>query len=246
VKASLHRAAGLGALAAAGLLLLAAPSPASGVRTLRDASSAVDPTAPLVAVLALLAWALAAWLGLTVLLTLLCRVPGTAGRTAAGVVRRVAPAAVRRLVGAALGVTVVAGALAASPASAAEGTIHAAAAPFASLDWPGSPPPPELDWPLTEPPAPAPEPAAAPTLGASVSTGAAADAVVVQPGDTLWGLAEQAHERRHGATPTDQQTAAAWPSWWAANREAVGDDPDLLLPGTALQPPALDDGAPPA
>ena len=62
-------------------------------------------------------------------------------------------------------------------------------------------------------------------------------AVVVRAGDSLWSVAE-AFLHRSGATPTDRQVAQAWPRWWAANREAVGDDPDLLLPGTALRPPA--------
>jgi nucleoid-associated protein YgaU len=75
-------------------------------------------------------------------------------------------------------------------------------------------------------------------LAAPTTTGQAADSVVVQPGDSLWGLAEQALQERQQAAPTDSQVAAAWPAWWSANREAVGDDPDLLLPGTVLQPPA--------
>ncbi|MCW2616466.1 MAG: hypothetical protein JWN08_3460, partial [Frankiales bacterium] len=41
-----------------------------------------------------------------------------------------------------------------------------------------------------------------------------------------------------GARPTPAAVAAAWPAWWAANREVVGDDPHLLLPGTALVHPA--------
>ena len=61
--------------------------------------------------------------------------------------------------------------------------------------------------------------------------------VVVVPGDTLWDLAERSLRRAGGPPPADAQVAVAWPQWWAANREAVGDDPDLLLPGTVLVPP---------
>jgi nucleoid-associated protein YgaU len=61
--------------------------------------------------------------------------------------------------------------------------------------------------------------------------------VVVRPGDSLWSLAEAALRRDGTGAPTTRQVAQAWPRWWAANREAVGDDPDLLLPGTVLRPP---------
>jgi hypothetical protein len=32
--------------------------------------------------------------------------------------------------------------------------------------------------------------------------------------------------------------ARTWPRWYAANRDAIGPDPDLLRPGTVLHPPA--------
>ena len=57
--------------------------------------------------------------------------------------------------------------------------------------------------------------------------------VVVRPGDTLWALAA----RSLPAPATDAERAAEWPRWWAANREVVGDDPDLLLPGQRLAAP---------
>ena len=38
---------------------------------------------------------------------------------------------------------------------------------------------------------------------------------------------------------SDADRAAEWPRWWAANRDVVGDDPDLLRPGQRLvAPPA--------
>lgn len=61
----------------------------------------------------------------------------------------------------------------------------------------------------------------------------AADAVVVQPGDCLWSLAS----RSLGPTATDRKIAEAWPTWWAANREVIGDDPHYLRPGMRLVPP---------
>lgn len=57
--------------------------------------------------------------------------------------------------------------------------------------------------------------------------------VTVRRGDTLWDLAA----RHLGPQATDAEIAAEWPRWYAANREAVGDDPDLLLPGRQLQAP---------
>lgn len=62
-----------------------------------------------------------------------------------------------------------------------------------------------------------------------------ADGVVrVRPGDSLWLLAG----RRLGPHATDAQVAAAWPRWYAANRDAIGADPDLIRPGQVLRSPA--------
>jgi nucleoid-associated protein YgaU len=61
--------------------------------------------------------------------------------------------------------------------------------------------------------------------------------VVVRPGDSLWALAEASLRRAGTAAPTDRAVAQAWPQWWSANRAVIGDDPDLLLPGTVLRPP---------
>lgn len=228
-----QRVVALGAAAAAVLLLLAAPTPAACLRTLSAAGRATDQAAPLLALLALLAWALVAWLAVTVLLTAGGHLPGRAGHALQALARRVAPATVRRGVEVALGLTVVVGTLA-SPAAAAT----------PALDWSTTPAgdaaAPDLDWSATRDAA-APPPAAPPAPARSGT-----DHVVVQPGDTLWGLAEQElRDRRAGpaAAPTDADVAAAWPAWWSANREAVGDDPDLLQPGTPLARPG---GDPPA
>jgi nucleoid-associated protein YgaU len=56
----------------------------------------------------------------------------------------------------------------------------------------------------------------------------------VRPGDSLWAIAA-AHLGRHA---TDAEVAQAWPTWWAANRDAVGSDPGLIHPGLQLDPPA--------
>lgn len=64
--------------------------------------------------------------------------------------------------------------------------------------------------------------------------------VVVKPGDTLWSIA--ATELGPNATPED--IAARWPAWYAANRELIGPDPDLILPGQVLRIPAAATGNP--
>jgi nucleoid-associated protein YgaU len=56
---------------------------------------------------------------------------------------------------------------------------------------------------------------------------------VVRRGDTLWDVV-----RHHlGPDATDAEVAAEWPRWHAANRDVIGADPDLLLPGQVLHAP---------
>jgi len=64
-----------------------------------------------------------------------------------------------------------------------------------------------------------------------------ADEVVVHRGDTLWSIA--AAHLDPGAE--DAEVARAWPRWFEANRDVIGDDPDLVLPGQVLRVP--DQGA---
>ena len=61
----------------------------------------------------------------------------------------------------------------------------------------------------------------------------ATEEVVVAPGDTLWSIAAR-HLDPH-ATAT--QIAEAWPRWYAANRELIGEDPDRLSVGLVLETP---------
>jgi nucleoid-associated protein YgaU len=58
-------------------------------------------------------------------------------------------------------------------------------------------------------------------------------AVVVRPGDTLWAIA--ARSLPTGATAP--QIAEACAQWHAANRDVIGDDPDLIFPTQHLTPP---------
>ncbi len=63
--------------------------------------------------------------------------------------------------------------------------------------------------------------------------GAGPPAVVVRPGDTLWAIAA----RSLPASATNAQIADACARWHAANRDVIGDDPDLIFPTQRLTPP---------
>jgi hypothetical protein len=84
--------------------------------------------------------------------------------------------------------------------------------------------------PRPAPTVPAPAPARTPRQSKAVGT----DDVTVGSGDSLWLIT--AH--RLGAGASGARIAAEWPRWYAANRTAIGADPDLIQPGTRLQPPA--------
>ncbi|QIK77335.1 LysM peptidoglycan-binding domain-containing protein [Nocardioides piscis] len=85
-----------------------------------------------------------------------------------------------------------------------------------------------------------PRPARQPP-GAVVATPVAPEppphVVIVRPGDSLWSIAAASLPPR--ATPAEVD--GAWRALYAANRAAIGADPDLVLPGTELVVhPALD------
>jgi resuscitation-promoting factor RpfA len=87
------------------------------------------------------------------------------------------------------------------------------------------------------PSAPASTPPAEPgTTRTTPPTGPPTDAdrVRVAPGDSLWLVAA----RRLGPGATTAQISAAWPRWYAANRDVIGDDPALITPGLVLRVPA--------
>ncbi len=85
-----------------------------------------------------------------------------------------------------------------------------------------SPRPIDLDWP------------GKPRSGTESDAAAAGSGVVVLRGDSLWSIAA----RHLGADATDIQIDTAWRAWYATNRDVVGPDPDLILPGQILTPPA--------
>ena len=60
------------------------------------------------------------------------------------------------------------------------------------------------------------------------------DLVTVRRGDSLWTIAA----RHLGPDASDAQISREWPRWYAANRDVVGEDPDVILPGVQLRPPS--------
>ena len=60
--------------------------------------------------------------------------------------------------------------------------------------------------------------------------GARPDAYAVRPGDSLWSIAQSFPVP---STSVDRR----WRAIWNANRDVVGDDPDLIIPGQALRLP---------
>jgi hypothetical protein len=219
----LNRLLALGQLLSAPAVAALAPAPTAAVALLTTGST--DPTAPLLGLVALAAWACTGWLLLAVAVTAGGRLPGAAGRTAEAVSVRIAPAAVRSLARIAVGTSVAVCALGGSAAAAQEGV---------SLDWPGATAPPSTAHPaVTRSPAPAaPRPAAASVVAGPVQE-RPVHLVTVRPGDSLWAIAERAL----GPRATDRRVAQDWPRWWAANRSVVGDTPDVIHPGAHLVPP---------
>lgn len=55
----------------------------------------------------------------------------------------------------------------------------------------------------------------------------------VRPGDTLWHIAAQ----RVSSDQDTNQIAAATAAWYEQNREVIGTDPDLIIPGQILIAP---------
>jgi resuscitation-promoting factor RpfA len=175
--------------------------------------------------------AVAGWLALALVAAVGCATARLVGwHWAAGerFVARHAPVVVRRALALSIGAGV--GLVAAVVPAVAD-----QAAPPADLGWAATqvvavparattPVPAPAPVPAAATAPPAPPPASAPTSGL----------VTVAPGDSLWRIA--ADHLVVGAT--DAQIAAAWPRWYDANRDVIGDDPHRIRPGQVLSPPA--------
>lgn len=201
------------------------------------------------------------WLALLLALTAASALPGSVGRAAYVLARHLAP----KTVSAAMTVLLGAGfagpqiGLAATPPAAAAPTAQASdqatgaqeAPPTASAT--SDPAAPEASalpaepafadtegevlplpgW--TPPSAPAPAlPTASPRLVGGGSTPGRTTEVVVRAGDTLWDIVS----RHLGPDADASRVAHEITRWHDANRNVIGDDPNLLLPGQVLLPPS--------
>lgn len=173
-----------------------------------------------------LLWLAAMWLCLGTSATVLSLGPGRLGRIADLIARHALPSALRRVVIAAAGASILAApasAFAAGGSASPQGAAESAAAPA----WPTDAAAESalaLEWPTDSD---------SPGTGATTPRGASASDVAVRPGDSLWLIAR----RQLGSSATPAQTAAEWPRWYAANRATVGPDPNVLRPGSQLHAP---------
>lgn len=138
------------------------------------------------------------------------RLPGRLGRASAALGRAVRPGLSRRILAGVLGLGVPTASIAAGlPVASAQAIDRQSTA----------------------------HPATPPRIGPALPTvppgTVTRTVIVVVPGDTLWDIA-----RRHlPAGASAAQVARDWPRWYAANRAAIGPDPNLLRPGTRLRSP---------
>lgn len=236
---SIRRLGGTAAAMALIACVLAALTPGVSAMTaaLGSPQQTADTSGPevlVVSVAGLLAWAVWAWGALGLALTAAAALPGVLGGTARVALHVVLPAGARRGAALALGVGLgVAGPLLGTaalitPTPAAATDAWTPPSTAAVPDWPTAP----GALPATPAAAttrePVPEWPGAPAAGSHV----------VVRGDCLWHIAADRLLVQHGRTPTDGEVADATQAWWQANAAVIGPDPDLLLPGQVLTPPA--------
>lgn len=180
---------------------------------------------------------LSLWLGLGMTLSALSALPGALGHVCRRLAGQIAPAAVRKVVAFVLGTTLTATLV---PGTAVAGIGHEAlrpavvaaathamsglvdAAPDASFRFVSDPPRAMTVTDAAPPPEWSPKrPAHAP------------EGIVVHRGDTLWSIAA----RHLGPAATAADIDAEWHRWLAANRDVIGDDANLILPGQLLSAP---------
>jgi hypothetical protein len=256
--------AGMAAMALAGAsLVLAAAGGAIFLSTARDAWAAIDAAGPagpadgMLLVAGLGGTLLSLWLGLGMALSALSTLPGELGQLCRGLANLVAPAALRNVVAFVLGTTLTAALV---PGTAVAGIgPHTLRPPVVAATKHAGSSSRELDG-LT-----LAGPGASVRLtpsNRSVASGAVtkngydvnhvADAapspswsppraerhgagrVVVLRGDTLWSIAQN----HLGPAARAADIDAEWRRWFAANRDVIGDDANLILAGQQLRAPS--------
>lgn len=243
----LGTALGMAAIAVA-LTALAAPLPETATALARPQATADSAGSDVLVlhVAGLLAWLVWAWGSLGLVLTAATALPGLSGAVARGVLHRVLPAGARRVAALTLGIGLTLGPPVPGTAATVVTTAPASASTAAETGPPSSgtatPASAVPDWPA---------PAAPPATGhGAVGAGpersglpdwprapAGGEHVVVR-GDCLWEIAERRLAAATGRPPTPAEVAGAVDAWWRANADVIGPDPDLLLPGQVLRPPA--------
>lgn len=192
-----------------------------------------------------IAWAAYAWLVAATAATALERVPGAVGRSAGTVAGSITSAGSRAVLRSALGVAVAAPLTVGVAHAAAPGTepAHTIQRPWLQVE-PASTV--RISGPAEQPRVAVPD---RPTTGAATryteiparqprvtEPGTSPRRAVARPGDSLWSIAAA----ELGPDATDAQIAARWPRWYAANRHAIGADPDLIQTGQVLRTPPPD------
>lgn len=251
----------------AGIATLLGVASGSPFDTWRSLVAAIDASSPpagfdqlLGSSAAIAAWIGLGWLCIAVFLEVASALPGVAGRGCAAIAARTSPILVRRIVQAAIGLSVLAGpmtagsAFATGPSTTTSTSTQvdrpvSAGAPTLTANSPaldGSPAPPDLDRPAT-PFVPSAPPSVKRTAAgpAAIVTGTAhrdaddpndrrVDGYVVRRGDTLWDIAA----RHLGPHATAVDISRAWPAWYDVNRATIGPDPGVIRPGELLVPPS--------
>ena len=223
----------------------------SGALTAVGAPGPAEPGAVVALAAALSAWVVLTWLTVVMSAALATAAVAGVGSRAHATALALAPGAARRIVSAALGLAIVGTPVAAAlPADAGVASVLTAAdrsdhAGGQQIDLATAPVP---DRPTATVPAgwtpdrpvlthrrSAHEEAAARLVtGPTRAERRVADEVVVRRGDSLWDIAA----RHLGPDASAADVAVEWPRWHQANRHVIGADPDLLIPGQRLVPPA--------
>jgi hypothetical protein len=172
----------------------------------------------------------------------------TGNDRAAEITGRFSPAFMRRLALAAVGLQLLGAPLAQAASDPADPAWSPASSPPVSAVWAPtvaaksgvstSPPSDEGMDPRWKPSAPVVDPgplAAQPVRSARHQNATEAGHVTVRAGDSLWSITAR---ELGGDAASDVDVALEWPLWYQANKAVIGDNPDLLLPGQVLRPPA--------
>jgi len=209
------------AIVAGGMALLAVLVPPARLAvTLGHPLTSTADAGPEVLAVAMAAagcWLALLWLSLAVVIAAVAAGTGEPARLARHVAMRALPRTWRQLLLCGVGVAVVTGTAGPAVADGPPALRPAVAAPLAG---------PYLDWPVAGP-------------GNERARSAPPPAwVVVRSGDSLWSIARD-HLPREASVA---EVSAAWPRWYAANRQTVGSRPSLLLPGQHLVAPTEPSG----